>query len=382
MKAKGTIMNFYEAVNREIDPNYKTISFDDLRIRPIFLYGSGKTGVLSAQSLFISGLRRSLHFIGFADSTSEGEMTFTIRNGEKITKPIFTIDAIQEDYPDAVIVLAMGKEAKAQVLQKLRNYKFGVIMPSLGALISLIQNPSVNSFAPHYCKYEEVYNSFNDHISQSLIAKIAAARMGYCPPPENYSVQQYFPLNLFSLSENEVFVDCGAFDGNDSINFTKFTNNKYTRIVMFEPNKENFGNIQKRVPYLSDSRITVENYGVWSTKTTLKFQNDSASSTIISDNDNSDENVDVISLDEYFKDKPATEQPTFIKMDIEGAEIEALKGSQNIIREFTPKLAICVYHKIADMYEIPELIRSINPNYKMSLLHHSDSFYETVLYCY
>lgn len=68
-------------------------------------------------------------------------------------------------------------------------------------------------------------------------------------------------------------------------------------------------------------------------------------------------------------------------MDIEGAEINALKGAEKTIKGYKPKLAICVYHKKEDIWEIPKLILSYVPEYKLYLRHYSPFKDETVLYC-
>ena len=71
---------------------------------------------------------------------------------------------------------------------------------------------------------------------------------------------------------------------------------------------------------------------------------------------------------------------TFLKMDIEGSELAALRGAERIIREQRPKLAICVYHKPEDLREIPSLLLSYHPDYKLYLRHYSINETETVLY--
>ena len=71
---------------------------------------------------------------------------------------------------------------------------------------------------------------------------------------------------------------------------------------------------------------------------------------------------------------------TFIKMDVEGAELESLKGAKNIILRDCPKLAICIYHKPEDLFEIPILIKEMCREYKIVIRQYADSIFETVCY--
>ena len=89
--------------------------------------------------------------------------------------------------------------------------------------------------------------------------------------------------------------------------------------------------------------------------------------------------AEVKKLDDVLSDKDIT----FIKMDIEGAEVEALKGAENIIRNKKPKLAICLYHRTSDFWTIPEMLHKMNPNYKFGVMHHYKyNCWETVLYAW
>ena len=115
--------------------------------------------------------------------------------------------------------------------------------------------------------------------------------------------------------------------------------------------------------------------GVWSKKEKLYFDAVGTCSSHISEKEG-DYVIETAALDEIIFDK----RPTYIKMDIEGAEQEALKGCRKIIQTYKPKLAICIYHKPEDLYEIPIMIKEINPEYKLYVRQYANAWFDTVLY--
>lgn len=86
--------------------------------------------------------------------------------------------------------------------------------------------------------------------------------------------------------------------------------------------------------------------------------------------------IEVTSLDDTI-----TGKVSFIKMDIKGSEIPALRGGERVIRENKPKLAVCVYHLEEDLWEIPLLIKQLAPEYKIYMRQHFEELdWETVCY--
>jgi FkbM family methyltransferase len=121
------------------------------------------------------------------------------------------------------------------------------------------------------------------------------------------------------------------------------------------------------------SNIEFYKKGLWDSVTSLKFDNTNGGANSI--NTNGLEIIETVTIDSSINSKI-----DFIKLDIEGAEIQAIKGAQRVIHNFKPKLAVCVYHNQKDFIEIPSLILKINPDYKLYLRHYSQGIFETVMY--
>lgn len=191
---------------------------------------------------------------------------------------------------------------------------------------------------------------------------------------DEMSRRQYFDLDIMPHSEHEVFVDCGCFDGATSHNFVQWCNERYDSIYAFEPDSENYIKCQNYLSKQLIDKVNLQQVGLWENQAELRFSAVSTGSSCITDNGEVKVNVDA--LDKLLDDVPVT----FIKMDIEGAELAALKGGYNLIKKFQPNLAISIYHKTEDVWTIPNLLLEIVPTYRFFVRHYSVLSSETVLY--
>jgi FkbM family methyltransferase len=189
---------------------------------------------------------------------------------------------------------------------------------------------------------------------------------------DNYDIQ-YFDKKIVQPRHDEVFIDCGAFTGDSIEKFRKFSNNKFQKIVAFEPDKTNFKKLKKNT--MRCKAIQCINAGVYSCRKTFFLDNAGSFAAKLCQKKTKSK-VETNSIDNVLKGKNAT----FIKMDIEGAELEALKGAKNTITESKPTLAICVYHKINDLVDIPSYINELVPNYRFYLRCYDFRGWEIVLF--
>ncbi len=190
--------------------------------------------------------------------------------------------------------------------------------------------------------------------------------------PCTFSSRQYFEEPFISLQNKKVFLDCGAFDLNTCVEILD-KNPDVTKIYAFEPNLINYRQCVMNKEKLQLDAVEVIPAGTWSENTVLYFSENGAGSKIV-DND-SETKIQVRKIDDVIR-----EEVSFIKMDVEGAELESLKGAETIIKRDKPLLAICLYHKLEDMTEIPRYIKSLVPEYKLYVRHYCRDARETVLY--
>jgi FkbM family methyltransferase len=139
---------------------------------------------------------------------------------------------------------------------------------------------------------------------------------------------------------------------------------------MIEPISENM-RIAKR-DWGEQKNIEFIPLGLSNKKATLHFDDEKSFSSTYGNRVHS---VEVDTLDNLIQ-----EPIDFIKLDIEGAEQDALEGAKESIKKYHPVLAICIYHKAEDWYKIPEQVLAINPHYKLYLRHYMEGIFETVLY--
>lgn len=238
---------------------------------------------------------------------------------------------------------------------------------------------SINYFEEHTQDIERNKSFLADEKSQQIYDSMICFRktMNYKLHP-GMELPQYFVKGIISYGEDETFIDCGGYDGKTSMDFMNEVQGNFKRIVIFEPDSNCEPMIKKNLP--NDERIVLIKKGVWNKKAELEFIASGDSASHVIENDNSEQTnkelISVVSIDECYECKDAT----FIKMDLEGAEMKALEGARQTILRNKPKLAICIYHSDEDMIQIIEFIHNLVPEYKLYVRHHSSAAIETVLY--
>lgn len=249
---------------------------------------------------------------------------------------------------------------------------------SLGKIVSAEQFANNKILEVYDLLEEEAKETYTELMANRLAPELAEKSYSdlYCPG-------DYFNGVYFPVTEEESFVDCGAYDGDTIRELLKVTK-QFNQVHAFEIDNVNYDNLGKYVATLPtelQKRIQLYHAGVWNEHKQISYGNETKSSgTSFSILKSSNvQKIFVERLDDVLKE----EKVTFIKMDIEGSELPALQGGEQVIKAQKPKLAICLYHKIEDFWEIPVYLHSLVPEYRFGVMHHCRNvFYGTVLYAW
>ena len=346
----------------------------------IILYGCGGFG-----KTVLKGLRKiGIEPLGFTESNPK--MWGAKAEGVRIFSPE---EAIRK-FPDAVFMLTIWSDVYGHPLIEVKQILHTYLQVEVVSFFSLFwKYPDV--FLPYFsidlpvkslmeaAQIKECFSLFKDALSQKeFIAQIRLRLWAdHSGLTESVSFPQYFPDDLYTNNPDEVFVDCGAFDGDTLKNFLAKQNNQFSYYYGFEPDPVNFGKLRDYVAQLPgelSSKISVGQYGVSDTRKTLKFSSDGNMQSAISENGNI--SVDCISIDEYI----TNHKVSFIKLDVEGAEPDVISGAKKTIKNNLPVIAISVYHQYNHLWTLPLAIKHLSDDYEFYLRPHCKASFDLLCY--
>jgi FkbM family methyltransferase len=249
-----------------------------------------------------------------------------------------------------------------------------VFIPSSG-----LQLP--HKILEHSAEIREGYSVLSDEASKREFCEQLRWRflLDYeCLSPHQDGRETYFPSDLIVPLDDEVFVDCGAFDGDSIRSFLHHRNHVFGHIYAVEPDPANrlaLENFIASLPGPLKEKFSVLPFAVGNCNEAVSFNAESSAASRISADSGTGE-VECRRLDDLL----AEVEPTYIKMDIEGAEPEAILGAAGILKNCAPVLAACVYHRCEHLWRIPLLIHSISPSHRIFLRRYAEECWEMVGY--
>ena len=335
---------------------------------PLFMCGAGTYCEYLLKYLRLNGITEEIKFVVDDEykKDNDGLMTFS--------------EYLREHADNSVMIIAFFDYTIAR--KKLEQYK--TIIPHIYDFrINCVQDRLLiwdkAEAQQRLTAYEETYSMLADDKSRrTMELYLRAAVNGEFNNlfDECYENTAYFN-SVTEKIQIDVLVDCGAFDGDDIYDFVKVFP-LYKMIYAFEPDLDNVSKMQRNMSKDGIRNVKIINKGVFSESTVLKFSSNEGVASHLSGE--GDVLVPVVTLDEVPLDNCTGN--LLIKMDIEGSEMDALRGVAETIRMKHPCLTICVYHKEEDLITIPQYIDSLveTGTYDYYLRFHGFSLSELVFY--
>ena len=320
--------------------------------KPIALYGMGDGAEKIIRAMASVGRKPDAVFASDGFARHNNFCGYTVKN----------LSEVEEEFGDFLVLLSFATE-REDVLQLIYSVaeRHEVLAPDVPVIdgTEIFDLDFLNKNAE---KIQAVYDLLEDDFSKKVFADCInykiSGKIEYlknCETPKSEVFE-----NLIRPAKDEVFVDLGAYNGDTIKEFLDFAGG-YKSIHAFEPDQKNFAKLAKNCEGLEN--LFLHNKGVHSEKSVLFFEKKAGRNSALSKNGSVE--VEVDSVDNLCFEF----SPTIIKFDVEGAEKEALLGCRKVIETYKPKLMVSAYHKSEDIFELPLLIKKLNPEYKLYFRH-------------
>lgn len=284
-----------------------------------------------------------------------------------------SFDDVIRAFGDVIVLVSFGSSL-ANVIDNIK--KISSICETYAPDVPVIDDGNVfdkNYFADNFEKIKKALSLLSDDESRNVFINIVRYKItGKIDYLLNCESDKSEAIKLLNLSDTESYLDLGAYNGDTVEEFINSVNG-YKDITAVEPDMRNF----KKLAHNTNGLHNICNYNVG-----------------ISDKDGEmlfsmrgGRNSSVNGKGDIIKCRCINSLcyqsgVSYIKMDVEGQERAAILGGANTIKKYAPKMNIAVYHRNEDIFDLPILVNSINPNYKLYLRHHPYiPAWDTNLYC-
>jgi FkbM family methyltransferase len=305
--------------------------------------------------------------------------------------PAFSPDDYEPDErekQDSLVIISVGKQQyHGEIKHTLGNMGFQNIIVLMD--IYEIHNPfnrpeEVAAKGFNYYKEQKdlilsCVELFEDEMSREIYTSCLRTHLTRkpVPIPGCDPSEQYTPADIKLTKGYSKYIYCGI----DTEELDRCFDNIgiVDDIVCFEPNEHQVNNL---VTYFKKNRnkvlrnVVIYPCAIYSKEAKMPFIDGGKSAFWNRISDNGNHMVQCVSIDNVIPDF----KPTFISMDIEGSELEALRGAENTIRESCPDMAVCVYHSPSHLWQVPLYLHKIVPEYKFYLRNYTTFTTETVVY--
>ncbi|MCL2019110.1 MAG: FkbM family methyltransferase [Oscillospiraceae bacterium] len=276
---------------------------------------------------------------------------------------------IEEEFDNFIILVAFGTN-RPDVMEKIYGLseKYELYIPDVPVYGDVLQNLFDEKYVvENFNKIKEVREVFADEQSKEVFDRLIDYKISGKTEHLRATVSdRQAALKLLGIKSDgsEVFLDLGAYDGDTAQEFAEFTGGNYNKIYAFEPDFRNFCKLKRRHYMLEPTKLEAINAAASDKDGSEDFSNAGGRQSA----SGKGKKVKTQKVDTFCESRKI--KPTFIKIDVEGSEKNALVGAAEILRRHKPKLAVSLYHRTEDLLSLPILIKKLNGRYKMYLRRH------------
>lgn len=265
---------------------------------------------------------------------------------------------------DIVIVVAFATQ-RQDVMERIYQLdeEFDLVAPDVPVIIGDIFD---EKFAKtHEEEMQRAFSLLQDQISRDAFLDTVrfklSGKIKYLKHSETGKKEVF--ETILQRTRQEHFVDLGAYTGDTIRELLSYTDGEFASITALEPDNRNFRKLMAYADENLSGDVNLVQAGAWSEDAVLRF---SAKAGRQSKIEQEGKQTQMRSVDSVLAGKPCT----MLKMDVEGAEKEAILGARRTIEVFRPKLNIAAYHRSCDFFSLMLLLHEICPEYRFYLRHH------------
>lgn len=375
-KLLETLLDKVDGTKRMIDECVKLVEDKDSFV----IFGAGVGGECLYKLLKANHLEKKI--IGYSDNNSLKFNKSYMNENLIIIPPDELVDRFGIDI-DIIIASSAYMQIKQQLIDL--GYQGSNIHLYNFAFMNLSYT-DCDFIHEHISDFQRAYDRMSDEKSRKIFVYLLNYKitkdMVYLEKMQEYvddEKNQYFDKDIFEFIQEECFCDIGAYTGDTLASFIKHYE-KWDTYYAFEADKYAYLKLKNRIQGIeTHNKIFTYNLAAWNKEDKVYFTSNFGSSTMHSEAEKMENEVEAKKLDNILKNRKIT----MIKMDIEGAEYNALNGLKQVIKDNYPVLAISVYHLRDDYYKLTDFIDELfsgREKYKFYMRQYRYTPTETVCY--
>lgn len=362
----------------------KTVKFSDTLDELPFgskvcVYGAGLGG--SNFKRLIEATRKDIELLYFIDDYKTGQ-----KHGIEILSPD-NLPRLKGNLKLILVVSAYWKKIE-RTLKRLKIDNYRIMNPWLYLDFQIFTKAEEKKYMPNFRRTKDLLHHKQDKFLYDLIIENRKIRQKDVDDPQEYFLRNLTRpskeyLDFIHKEKIHTVIEGGVFDGESTLDFLRLLP-EGTFIYGFEPLFEAYIESKHRAFLEGLANVKIYPLALWKNKASLNLfedKEDRAGSKIIDTNKEQENtrSVNAVSIDEFVKENNI-QKADFIKLDVEGAELEILQGAKNTLLEHRPQLAVCIYHKKEHIFEIPLFLANLFKDYTYRLGHYSSSLWCTIWY--